>query len=124
MKYEDFLSRVRGDGVLHTYIDSIVSKVTPMRSKTKADTYLVGADVLFAVAAYVLYKFAMPFIEGKREEEAVKAIREYTKLTAELVALGFPPDKAAETIRALADDLSKRHGNDPVLDAIRKAVTQ
>jgi hypothetical protein len=112
-----FQHHARGDEPLRTFLQEIADEVAPQVAAEQPDRYLTvtGADLLFSLAAYALYRFLKDYFDHRRARHEAELLQQQQQVVAALIQDGFPPKEAQATVVALLKGIAKRTEDDPAL---------
>jgi hypothetical protein len=112
-----FEQQAKADSQLRDFLTEVAEEVAEQVAVEAPERFVTvtGADMLFSVAAYALFRWAKDFFDNRRARNETAVAQQQQELIAALIVDGFPPKEAQAAAIALLNGIAKRTQDDPAL---------
>ncbi|MBI3796027.1 MAG: hypothetical protein HY268_03535 [Deltaproteobacteria bacterium] len=119
-----FEQQARQDPHLSTFLREVAEDTAQQISVAEPQRFVTvtGADLLFSLVAYALYRWAKDFFDHRRALNEIAIAEHQAQLIKELVEAGFLPKDAQATVAALFKGIAKRTEDDPAFKTVRTLI--
>ena len=118
-----FQQQAREDEALRRVLREVAEDASEASAlEEEPQRYVTGADVLFGVVAYALYRWLKDVFDHQRALREVEVLRRQEQVIADLIREGFPPKQAQAAVVALLKAIAKRTDDDPALKTARRLL--
>jgi hypothetical protein len=112
MNPEQFRQRAQLDQTLADYLDEVAQEAEPDQAQRT-----VSLGVLFAVAAYALYRMATNYYDNQRGLDEAMLRQLMLDQVDALVGKGWGREKAVDAVQAVSRDIASLRSDSPALKA-------
>jgi hypothetical protein len=110
MDFDQFCQHAKLDQNVANYLDDIAQAADPHQTDRS-----VGLDVLFAMAAYALYRLAKNYLDQQRGLAEAELRQQLLEQVETLVKGGWSRDKALAAALAVSKDVATLRPDTPAL---------